>query len=262
MDKKIDLIAKLFITYIFILALCFLVYSLVVLPTNGAEKVNAIIGLLGWSATIFAPIAAIFLLDNWKDQKAYELRKEYISFLLHDLRSVFSKILIISTTTSNIKRLDSHLVIKNEYLNYKDLEIGSLVINLFGNIKVISKIDNNSSLLELYDDFELHVFFIDYVYKNMIKRYINYYNQFTRDRNREQADDLDIFREYIGSEKSSLNNHIFFMRKFIEYKHQYWKKLDASSTPCELEYTLEELLKNTLDIHNKIQDILLKSFKP
>lgn len=72
MKKKADLIGKLFITYVFILAICFLIYSLVVLPTNGAEKVNAIIGLLGWSATIYAPIAAFFLLHNWREQVIHE----------------------------------------------------------------------------------------------------------------------------------------------------------------------------------------------
>lgn len=80
MGNKIDLIGKLLIAYIFILSLCFLLYSLVVLPTNGAEKVNAIIGLLGWSATIFAPIAAYFLLDSWKDQEKFKRTIEFYEF--------------------------------------------------------------------------------------------------------------------------------------------------------------------------------------
>ncbi|MEQ1307736.1 hypothetical protein [Acinetobacter bereziniae] len=80
MDKKIDLLGKLFISYSVILAVCFLFYSLVVLPITGAEKVNAIIGLLGWSATIFAPIAAYFLLDSWKDQEKFKRTIEFYEF--------------------------------------------------------------------------------------------------------------------------------------------------------------------------------------
>ena len=93
MDKKINLIGKLFITYVFILALCFLIYSLVVLPTNGAEKVNAIIGLLGWSATIFTPIAAFLLLDQWKEQTHYNVRLELLSLMYKELNDLTLKII-------------------------------------------------------------------------------------------------------------------------------------------------------------------------
>ncbi|MDC4739982.1 hypothetical protein NQ810_18935, partial [Acinetobacter baumannii] len=79
MVKKIDLIAKLIITYIVILAFCFLLYALVVLPTTGAEKVNAIIGLLGWSATLFAPVAAFILINNWKEQIKHEKALECLT---------------------------------------------------------------------------------------------------------------------------------------------------------------------------------------
>lgn len=103
MDKKVDLIAKLFITYIFILALCFLLYSLVVIPTDGAEKVNAIIGLLGWSATLFAPVAAYFLLDSWKDQEKfkrtidlYDFGIESINKSIHNLGELKNKYNVIS----------------------------------------------------------------------------------------------------------------------------------------------------------------------
>lgn len=85
MTKKIYLIVKLFIAYIFVLGLCFLLYKLVVLPTSGAEKVNAIIGLLGWSATIFAPVSAFFLLDNWKDQTKYNAILDQVIKLTDEL---------------------------------------------------------------------------------------------------------------------------------------------------------------------------------
>lgn len=72
------------------LLLCFLFYSLVVLPVTEAEKVNAIIGLFGWSATIYAPIAAYILLDNWKDQAKYNEQINCLTAIhknLHDIRN-------------------------------------------------------------------------------------------------------------------------------------------------------------------------------
>lgn len=122
MDKKIDLIAKLFITYIFILALCFLVYSLVVLPTSGAEKVNAIIGLLGWSATIFAPVAAFFLLDSWKDQTKYNEQLALMSSIIQEVTELHKQLHEIRHNQS----LGIYLCNSTKYLLDSSLTTGDL----------------------------------------------------------------------------------------------------------------------------------------
>lgn len=134
MDRKFDLIGKLLISYLFILALCFLLYSLVVLPINGAEKVNAIIGLLGWSATIFAPLAAYFLLDSWKDQERFKRTIELYEFgiqsintsidNLSKLQKMYNAVLIEiefgeNSDQSLISRAKSHL---NQHRKNQELQ--------------------------------------------------------------------------------------------------------------------------------------------
>ncbi|WOQ37399.1 hypothetical protein [Acinetobacter soli] len=70
--EQFNLAVKLIITYLTLLTICYIFYALIVLPVSEADKINAIIGLLGWSATIFAPIAAFILINSWKDQITHE----------------------------------------------------------------------------------------------------------------------------------------------------------------------------------------------
>lgn len=79
MDKKITLIATLILAYVFLLNIAFFIYE-VILPTpqDNNAKITAIVGLLGWTATIYAPFAAFLFLDDWKKQKQYEFESKVI----------------------------------------------------------------------------------------------------------------------------------------------------------------------------------------
>lgn len=257
MDKKFDLLGKLIVTYASILAMCFLLYCLVVLPTNGAEKVNAIIGLLGWSATIFAPIAAYILLDNWKDQKKYELKKEYIGIILSDLRPIFTKILIVYSNVANINKVQDSLVINKEYLDYKALNIGDKITSLNGSLKLFSKIEKNSEILEVYDKLEMHCFFLDQFYKGIIQTYTNYYDAFTKPRQPDLDYNYDFIRGYLGNEENELISFRHFLNIKISRKGKYLKRSEDGKTDQILELTIFELLDNLIDHHNQIQDICL-----
>lgn len=92
MNNKAYLIAKMLAIYTFLLALCFIFYVFIVLPTDGADKVNAIIGLLSWSATLFTPIAAYILIDNWKSQIKYNAQLELIANVVDELSKLSTQI--------------------------------------------------------------------------------------------------------------------------------------------------------------------------
>lgn len=257
MDKKFDLLGKLIVSYVFILAIGFLIYSLVVLPADEAEKVNAIIGLLGWSATFFAPIAAYILLDNWKDQKKYDLKKEYIGLILNDIRPIFTKILIIYSNVENINKVQDFLIINKEYRDYKALRIGDKVTNLHGNFKLFSKIDKNNEILEVYEKLEMHCFFLDQFYKEVIQTYTNYYDEFMKPRPVNIEHDYDINREYLGLEKKDLIPFIHFLSIKLSRKGKYIKRSEDGKTDQLLELTIFELLDKLILHHNQIQDICL-----
>lgn len=261
MDKKISFIAKLIIVYVVLLVICFLVYSLVVLPTNGAEKVNAIIGLLSWSATIFAPIAAFFLLDNWKEQKRFELKKEYIALTLHDLRKLNSNLINMLTQISNIESTEYKLVIVSSYLDSERLSNINLIHNIYSNLKVYSHLSNHTEIDEIFYGFEQHNYFVEIYYKEVIKRYFNYFNQFTKDRlsaNVNNIGNLDINRAYVGNESDSIKNHVIYIKEYISKPQKYQRT--AEPKDYVLTYKYKELFQNTKVLYERIHEICLKEF--
>ncbi len=259
MSLKFELIIKLFLSYTCLLLLCFLFYALIVLPETGAEKVNAIIGLFGWSATIFAPIAAFFLLDSWKEQKKFELKKEYIALTLHDLRKLYSNLINMLTQISNIRSTEYKLVIVSNYLNNEKLSNIDLIHNIYGNLKVYSSLSNNTEIDDIFYEFEHHNYFIESYYKEVIKRYSNYYIQFTQDRSKSNIDNLDINRDYVGNEFNSLQNHVYHLLAYLSKPQKYQRHSEPED--YVLTYTYQELFKKTKDLHDTIQEICLKEFK-
>lgn len=65
---------------------------LILTPHSQADKVSSIIGLLGWSAAIFAPISAFFLLNSWKEQTKYNAQLELVASMVDELSKLSSKI--------------------------------------------------------------------------------------------------------------------------------------------------------------------------
>lgn len=260
MSDKLSFIVKLTVTYLTLLAICFLFYALIISPVRNIDKVSSIIGLLGWSATIFAPIAAYFLVDSWKHQKSYELKKEYIMYILQDIRPIFLNTLVLSSEANNIKDTNSKLVINTEYLNYNSKLIGKLTLSLYSNILVYSRLTNNTKILELYKNLEIHSFFIDHHYKEINKLYSQYFEIFKKDRNYDKDRSYNIFREYAGSEKDSLHLEIHLIDKFFNETHKYGEI--NTNNPKILKYKSSELFDETLKIIDDIQEICLKKFQP
>ncbi|EHU1490314.1 hypothetical protein A1Z75_RS08465 [Acinetobacter baumannii] len=184
MVKKIDLIAKLIITYIVILAFCFLLYVLVVLPTTGAEKVNAIIGLLGWSATLFAPVAAFILINNWKEQIKHEKALECLTGIYNEISQFHFTIFYLknSNKPDEIKRNFNSMDLK-DFINYsKEIfiefeEIQQSISKIYNNLGTLTS--QYKLIFETEDErFEYildHYFKIYWTLLKLISDYLKFY---------------------------------------------------------------------------------------
>lgn len=92
MNKNVELVGKLFLAYLLLIGICFLIYILAAMPESKTDKITSIMGLLGWSATIFTPIAAFILLDSWKSQIKYNARLEQIVNVIDELSRLSKQI--------------------------------------------------------------------------------------------------------------------------------------------------------------------------
>ncbi|KQE85719.1 hypothetical protein [Acinetobacter lactucae] len=249
MIKKIDLIAKLIITYIVILALCFLLYALVVLPTTGAEKVNAIIGLLGWSATLFAPIAAFILINNWKEQIKHEKALECLS-------GVFNEISQFHFTIYYLKNGNKPEEIKRNFnsMNLEEFTIYSkeVLIEFEETHQTISNIYNSLSTLiyqyklifekedERFEYILDSYFKIHWTFLKLINDYLKYY----------------ITAKQLNQPIDFFKDHELFKAREMQLQYNKdpskQKNLDGSYLFMSSLY-LAEVKKNSLDILRNIR---------
>lgn len=184
MIKKIELVAKLTITYIVLLAFCFLLYTFVVLPTKDAEKINAIIGLLGWSATLFAPVAAFILINNWKEQVKHEKALECLTGLYNEISQLHFTIFYLKKNNKPDEiKIQFNSMNLEEFINYsKDVikefeEIQRSISKTYNNIGTLT---SQYKLIFQKDDdrFEYildNYFKIYWTLLNIINDYVNFY---------------------------------------------------------------------------------------
>lgn len=184
MNQKFVLVSKLVVAYLSLLVICFLIYVLMVYPSSEINKVNVIIGLLGWSATIYAPIAAFFLLHNWREQVSHERAFDALT-------TAYSLIGKIHSSTMKLK-MDSYFSqIERSFRNMNQIEFENYINRLRDEFE-----NKSSSLKEQYDslntalsiyklikpdnkvdlDFVLDSYFkISYMMKNIYNDVINIY---------------------------------------------------------------------------------------
>lgn len=147
MSHKFELIVKLFLSYFFLLLLCFLFYALIVLPVTEAEKVNAIIGLFGWSATIYAPIAAYILLDNWKAQNHYIVKINILIEMLDTIES-FSKSITTLRNTDIYDPLFENNIDFNSDLNKLQFDLHDYYQVIRDHLSKLEILENKIKLIQ------------------------------------------------------------------------------------------------------------------
>lgn len=137
--EQFNLAIKLIITYLTLLTICHIFYALIVLPVSEADKINAIIGLLGWSATIFAPIAAFILINSWKDQITHENALNCLNNAASTIKTMHTQII-----KYKIRNIDYSLRENFEKLQYSDYK--KYIDEIYNNFKSEMDIFKNNYL--------------------------------------------------------------------------------------------------------------------
>ncbi|NHC05145.1 hypothetical protein G9F31_15620 [Acinetobacter sp. 187] len=110
-----------------------------------------------WSATLITPIIAIILVNSWKTQKKFEIEKEYASLVLNDIHPILIRIIDLQSMYLNIKDINQNLVLYEKYTIQSDLQIRTLNLKSFSNIKIFSKLTDNIEILNKYYSLDHHL---------------------------------------------------------------------------------------------------------
>lgn len=182
--EQFNLAIKLIITYLTLLTICYIFYALIVLSVSEADKINAIIGLLGWSATLFAPVAAFILINNWKEQVKHEKALECLTGLYNEISQLHFTIFYLKKNNKPDEiKIQFNSMNLEEFINYsKDVikefeEIQRSVSKTYNNIGTLT---SQYKLIFQKDDdrFEYildNYFKIYWTLLNIINDYVNFY---------------------------------------------------------------------------------------
>lgn len=104
-------------------ALCIGLALTTIFGTDGPDIPSVISNMFVWSATLISPLVVILLINSWKSQKDYELKKEYASNILKDTHSIelylIDTIALIKTMQDiNLMSYMIKVLVRN-FLNFK-----------------------------------------------------------------------------------------------------------------------------------------------
>lgn len=79
--SDVSLVRNLFNSFVCILAYSILFYIILIYPLDG-DKASSLASMFSFAATLYAPVGAFFLIDNWKSQTKYNEKLKILSDLI------------------------------------------------------------------------------------------------------------------------------------------------------------------------------------
>ncbi len=178
--REVSLHRNLIGAFTCILAFSLLIYIVIIYPLDG-DKASSLASMFGFAATLFAPIAALFLLDNWKIQKKYEMEKEIIIKVIDKTTLIDRDLKKFCTYHFAIEKIQNEIVALHNYKEFNVSKRQDQLLELAADIKLISLITKDEVIISLYNQFEGQVLHLDKLNKNFyLSLYPPYYKKIDR----------------------------------------------------------------------------------
>lgn len=165
------------IFYMFLFISAFLIGEILNLQflTDTQAKASVISNMFVWSATLFAPIAALLLINSWKIQKKYEVQKEVSMAYLNSILNIASlaeelHALCIQFQSSNdIQEFGREIEKRGNELGIKYLEMIKIMKSNNNLYKGLFIKDTDEPLISLNHFLELHKTF-DLYFEDIVNK--------------------------------------------------------------------------------------------
>lgn len=173
-EKKKELQTNLISSFLILLSFCLVIALLINLKFQ-QDCATVIVGMLGVCATLYAPVAAFFLYDSWKEQKNFDTDLELLKEcdenhirLKKELDIICNKIIKIYNEYENNKNyyiahslykknleleskyLDNFFIHISRYLNFHEDKQFSLLVNEYHSMVIEILYINKDFVTEIY----------------------------------------------------------------------------------------------------------------
>lgn len=223
--------------------------------------ISAFGSVLSATATFAASFVAVYLFNDWRDEKNYELENTLLTNILVDLKPIYVELLKVRSDSLNLKRIETSFIVKTEYLERNRLDLVLSTLSLFPNIKTYSHIKNDHTLIDLYNKFDKHCFCFSHFFRILfLERYRRYYEVAVEESQKATGNPplkyYDIFRSYSEARQDSLKIEIQEVLRVFK-KDALTAEIDGVGQLT----TYEDWLNETINLHNQIQDYCIKGLK-
>ncbi|EMN2536881.1 hypothetical protein RZ964_002529 [Acinetobacter baumannii] len=211
-------LVALFLLYIFLVAVGFFVYAVIIGKPGVGERGATIAGILGWTATLYAPVAAFFIIDVWKDQVKHQKALDHLS-------NAYSLVGKFNTTLQRLRLDRSYSHLGRIYNKTRFLELQEYLLKLevqfFDQVNILitiyDDIQNELSLYKLalgdenldFDELTKELFKITYYLKDIYSKFIELH-----------LDAKEEFSPYIEMVKLREFNILFYQLSGIKFNNR------------------------------------------
>lgn len=245
------------------IALCIGLALTTFFGTDSNDIPSVISNMFVWSATLIAPVIVILLIDSWKSQKNFDLKKEYASTILNELHLILFEILEIKSFVLGISEIDKKLVINKSIQTKSSPQLGDIIVKSYSNFKIIGTLFNDE-FLDNYTTLEKHCFQVDLDTLSLKNLYISYLNDYFENHAGQKLENFDnfsmIYPDYYN--KDYLQDHINNMYAYINLFSHKVSSFDVN-TKEETIYgnynTMIEMLDATQKLIEDAQDLCIET---
>lgn len=217
-------------------------------------SLGAYANILVFDATIFAPIAAYFFYDNWKDQKNYDLNKEILLEVDSVLYSIYDELGKYSRRVIKLKDVENYKI-ELEGQNENKRFIHPNKINELESKCSLFDTLNNTNINILQYNFCLVAFRLGIVLEKIYVSYDKYSAEINS-----RAVDLTITSSYKKDERSKLNIEINDIKYTINKKYEFHISNENNSVNS-IYLTFDELNKEFVKTYNDFRDEIIRNIK-
>lgn len=155
-------------------ALCIGLALTTIFGTATSDIPSVLSNMFVWSATLIAPLVVILLINSWKSQKDYELRKEIATKILNDTHSIEMYVIDVLSMIKTIKDINNYLVIYSTYLSEHPTDLLLELKKSYANIKIFNEL-YDKDFGEKFSRLQIYCFRIDEHIKELNSSYSIYY---------------------------------------------------------------------------------------
>lgn len=251
-DKKVSLIAKLIISYVLLLDIAFLFYVFNTDPSSDQTARGAVFtNLLVWTATLYAPIAAYFFYDSWKEQKNYDLKKNLIEKIIEGVSSTQYSILMRMRYANALTEINKNLIVFKNIESITNIE-GQREYHIlaYANIAIFEKLTNNEEIRQAYRWYESYSMTLEKFHLQIANIYKDYYGKIEQDLLKDLLKDSDDF---------TIRHKNYEKNEKVKFKFEIQKMEILMENNEEIKYSGKIPIKYSITYHDLVKDFELKT---